>query len=234
MLLFIDSSGEFIAVALVIIIIAAIYSALFSKTAIIKRKLKKANGVKISMFQEGEVAKVVGQIKYINPPLITPLSKRKCSYYSITVEHRVSSGKSSRWETVIEEEKAQDVVIKDGNSYALIDTSLIKSHLIPDQQYSSGTFNDATQELEEFLAKHNFKSTDFFGLNRTLRYYEGVLEEGEVVAVLGKGNWKRKAEVKLDIPTEKILVISKKDDEEGVYLSDDPVTTIENTNPTSF
>jgi hypothetical protein len=228
------TASEYIVVSIIIIALVAFYTGFFSNAAIIKRKLKKATGVKISMFMEGEVAKVVGQLKYINPPLIAPLSKRKCSYYHIIVEQRVSTGKSSYWDTIIEEEKAQDVVIKDGNSYAFIETTLIKSHLIPDQHYSSGTFNDTTPELETFLARHDLKSVNFLGMNKTLRYSEGVLEEGEVVAVLGKGNWKRKAEVKLDIPTEKILVISKKDDEEGVYLSDDPITTKENPTQTGF
>ncbi|MGZ4035717.1 MAG: hypothetical protein ACXVP4_12695, partial [Bacteroidia bacterium] len=197
-----------------------IYNIFFSKAAIIKRKLRKTVGKKISDFQTGEVAKTVGAIKYVGDTLNAPLSARKCAYYHVLVEERVSSGKSSYWKTIIEEETAAHVVITEGRDYALIETQMVKTYLIDDKQYSSGFLNDATDTLKLYLDRHGYDAVNWLGMNNSIRYKEGILEEGELVAVAGKGTWKKKEEVKLDIPVERILVIGP-DNLEPVYFSDD-------------
>jgi hypothetical protein len=201
-----------------------IYNYFFSREAIVKRKLRKTEGKNISSFMEGEVAKVKGSIKYIGDPIMAPLSGRKCSYYYILVEELRSSGKSSSWHTLIEEEIAGNVVIKDGRDYAIIETGTVKSYLVQDKQYNSGFLNDAIDVLNGYLKIHGYDSVGYFGMNKRLRYKEGILEENEIVAVVGKGSWKRKSEIKLDIPAERILVICQ-DEQEPVYFSDDPEVT---------
>ncbi|OFY84267.1 MAG: hypothetical protein A3F72_14700 [Bacteroidetes bacterium RIFCSPLOWO2_12_FULL_35_15] len=194
----------------------------FSKEAVVRRKLRSMEGKRISDFQSGEVAKVKGSIKYVGDTLTAPLSGRKCAFYHVLVEERRSNGKNSHWVTIIEEEIASTLIIKDGNSYALIETKMIKNYLLEDAQYSSGFLNDASETLQSYLKKHDRDSVSWIGLNNAIRYKEGILEEGELIAVTGKGNWKRKSEIKLDIPAEKILVIGAHDNE-PVYFSDDPV-----------
>jgi len=58
----------------------------FSRKAVVKRKLKKAAGVKISSFLSGEIAKVAGSVEFVGQPLIAPLSGRRCAYYYVLVE----------------------------------------------------------------------------------------------------------------------------------------------------
>ena len=221
-----DNFNFFILGAVAVIIIAAlIYYYYFSPYAAAKRMLFKSIQKNIFSVENGETAKVTGTIKYIGSPLIAPLSGRKCVYYQVVVEEKKSTGKSSYWDTIIDEELAANVVIRDGNSYALIETNMIKSLLMYDKKYKSGFLNDATPELEKYLSKYGFKSTSsFLGINNTLRYKEGILEEGEMIAVVGKGAWKRKSEIKFDIPFEKILVIGHIDDKIPVFLSDDPAS----------
>jgi len=211
-------------IGIVILAAVIIYYLFYSRAAVVKRKLREANQKKIGEFQEGETAKVIGKIKFAGKILKAPLSDRKCVYYHVLIEERRSHGKSSSWVDLIEEEKSGAVVIKDENHYAFIETDLIKSYLIPDRQYNSGFMNNATPKLERFLNLHNKKSAWEIGLNKRIRYKEGVLEEGETIAVAGKGTWKKTSDLGLDIPSEKILVIGSHDDE-PVYLSDDPVTT---------
>lgn len=198
-----------------------IYGFIFNKAAIVKRKLRKTQEKSISTFQNNEVAKVVGEIKYVEQPLIAPLSGRKCAYYYVHVEEYRSNGKSSSWHTIIEEEISGNVVLKEGNSYALIETGLVKSYLITDAKYSSGFRNDATQVLDNYLKKHGYKSTSFLGMNKSIRYKEGILEQGEKVAVVGKGTWKKKSEINLDIPAQSVLVIGAHENR-PVYFTDDP------------
>ncbi len=208
------------AIVFLILIASIIFTYFFSRAAVVRRKLQKTVEKKISSFQNGESAKVVGTIKFIGKPLIAPLSGRQCVYYHVLVEE--NTGKDN-WKTLIEEEIAGNVIIKDGNHYAVVETGMVKSYLVDDKKYKSGFLNDATETLTEYLLKHNCKSIGFFGMNKTIRYKEGILEEGEIIAVAGKGTWKRRSEIKLEIPIERILVIGP-DGQIPVYFSDDPET----------
>src|ERR1035437_3859750 len=108
-----DVGFEFYIYALfgLVLIASIVFKIFFSRAAIIKRKLRKTVLRKISLFQNGEVAKVVGTIKYIGTPLVAPLSGKPCAYYRVLVEQK--RGRS--WNILIEEEIAGNVVIKDGN-----------------------------------------------------------------------------------------------------------------------
>jgi len=85
--------------------------------------------------------------------------------------------------------------------------------------------DDATDNLERYLNKKGEKSEGFLGLNKTLRYKEGVLERGEKIAVFGKGIWKDGAFLNLPEKYKKILEVTASE-ESAVYLSDDPNTTL--------
>jgi len=200
------------------IIVAAIF---FSKKAIVKRALKKAPLMQISQFMGGEAGRITGKVAFVGHVLNAPLSNRRCSYYNVVVEEYRSSGKSGHWHTIINEEVAGDIVLAQGNQYALIDKTAIKSYLLPDANFKSGTFNNATPELEAFLAQRGYKSTGLIGLNKTLKYSEGVLEENETFTVSGIGNWMTSKPAGVKIPASRFLLVTP--GEKGVvYLTDDP------------
>lgn len=194
----------------------------FSRKAVVRRKLKKAVDVKISDFLTGDIAKIVGHVEIAGDALIAPLSGRKCAYYHVLVEQLVSSGKSSYWKKLIEEEVSGTFVIRDGRYRAHIDRgSNLKTYLIQDKEYSSGLGNNATERLENYLQANGTESENWLGFNKKLRYKEGVLEQGECMAVVGRGEWRFAREMSLRESFGKILVISSTD-KEPVYLSDDP------------
>ncbi|HWN70768.1 MAG TPA: hypothetical protein VNM90_24170, partial [Haliangium sp.] len=58
--------------------------------------------------------------------------------------------------------------------------------LVKDAHFRSGLFQDATPALEQFLARHGRQSQGWL-FNKNLRYREGVIEAGELVAVCGQG-----------------------------------------------
>jgi len=211
-----------IAIALVIAGIA-FGSLYYSKKAIVKRKLKNALDKKISDFVSGDIAKIVGKVEIVGTPLIAPLSGRRCAYYYVLVEQQVSSGKSAHWNTIIEEELAGSFVVRDGRYCAQINAKNVKSYLVQDRIYTSGFRNDATGVLEQYLRQHGQESEGFLGMNKTLRYKEGVLEEGELIAAIGRGEWKNADRAQLPDSYDRILEISSTE-EEPVYLSDDPDT----------
>jgi hypothetical protein len=207
-----------------VIIVAIILRFYFSRKAVVKRKLKKAAGMKISGFLSGDIAKVVGNVEFVGEPLIAPLSGRHCAYYYVLVEQLVSTGKSSHWKKIIEEEAGGIFVIRDGRYRAHINSdSTIKTYIVQDEEYESGFRKDATETLENYLRANNMESENLLGFNKKLRYKEGILEEGECMAVMGRGEWKNASEVNLPDSMGKILVLSSTD-EEPIYLSDDPDT----------
>lgn len=217
---------EFLFPASFVLVIAGviILCSYYSRKAIVKRKLKKAAGMKISAFLSGDIAKVVGNVEFVGDPLIAPLSGRRCAYYYVLVEQLESSGKSSHWVKKIEEEVGGTFVIRDGRYRAHINSdSTLKTYIVQDEEYESGYHNDATETLENYLRAHDMESENRLGFNKRLRYKEGVLEEGECMAAMGRGEWKNAREVNLPDSFGKILVLSSTD-EEPIYLSDDPDT----------
>ncbi|MEN8137293.1 MAG: hypothetical protein ABFR62_02565 [Bacteroidota bacterium] len=218
-----NDSNFFIFIAIIFLVIFLL-KFFFSKKARIKRRLKNAVQKKISDFKNGETAKFTGNIEFVDQPLIAPLSNRECSYYYVHIEQKVSSGKNSYWKTIIEEEISNKFVIRDGEKCAFINDSKLKSYIIQDKEYSSGFLNDANAILEKYLNKHGYESEGFLGLNKAIRYKEGILEKGEKIAVLGKGEWKDADQIDLPGHYEKVLVINSTE-KDHIYLSDDPDTT---------
>ena len=214
----------FIIIAIALGIAGIVFVSLYySKKAVVKRKLKNALDKKISEFISGDIAKIVGKVEIVGNPLIAPLSGRPCAYYYVLVEEKVSSGKSTHWSTIIEEEIAGAFVVRDGRYSAHINTKNVKSYLVQDRIYTSGFGEDATEVLEKYLRQHGQKSEGFFSINKSLRYKEGILEEGELIAAIGRGEWKNADQAQLPENYDRVLEISSTE-EEPVYLSDDPDT----------
>jgi len=209
-----------IACAFLVIIFLSWY---FNKNTVIKRKLKRATYRRFTEIRRGELAKLVGKVQFIEDPWTAPLSGRRCAYYHIVVEQRVSSGKSSHWKTLIEEERSCKFVLREGSSYAYIRSEKVKSYVVDDAKYKSGLWEDASQQLERYLNEHGIKSVSSLGFNKTIRYREGVLEENEEVAVLGTGEWHNAVDLGLPPQLERVLFVQSPEDG-AVYLSDSPDT----------
>jgi hypothetical protein len=204
------------AIFLAVMIPVAIIASIFTRKAIVRRKLNNAPLRRLADFKHGEIAKIVGNVEFVDEPLEAPLSGRECAWYYVHVQ---KLGVKS-YNTIIKEERKCTFVLRDGDKVAYINDENIKSYIVTDKEYSSGTYVDATQRLEAYLKKHGHKSQGFLGLNKTIRYNEGVLERYEAVAVLGKGEW-RDAEL-LGLPSEygTVLVITKPADK-PINLTDD-------------
>jgi hypothetical protein len=153
-------------IILMIIIGIIIYRFYFNRAAIVKRKLNKTSEKKISDFKDNEVAKIIGKVIYIGKPLIAPLSGRKCVYYHILIEEfgLVGSGKYAEgtWCKFIEKEVGGNVVIKEENDYAIIETELVKNYLVRNNQFITSPFNEnVTAVLEAYLNEHDYDSVSF-------------------------------------------------------------------------
>jgi hypothetical protein len=218
-----NSDPAFNLIVLVVIIAVVFISLYFSRKATVHRNLRNTDGKKIASFADGEKGKISGSIVFAGETLIAPISGRRCSYYYVIIEEYHSFSMGSKWRQLFEEENKADVVLFDGTGYAIVDTRAALAHLVMDAHLEPGSFKELTPELKAYLSRVKVDTKGLFGINKTLRYFEGVLEKGERCAVSGIGQWNLSADHKIKIPSKDVLVITIDEGEtEKVYISDDP------------
>jgi hypothetical protein len=144
----------------------------FQPKTTILRRLKKLPHQRIGSLRTNIYSKIEGVAVNIEAPLIAPLSKRKCVFYKILIQKKVSSGKSSRWKTLVDKEHIQDFFIEQtGERLVVLPTKVPKNYydyLVTDKTTNSGTFNNPTPEFKSLLKFYNIASEGLFGFNNTL------------------------------------------------------------------
>lgn len=216
-----SSQFIFFIVVATVVGLFAFFRYYYSAKQFVCRKLKKAMGVPMRSFISGEIAKVAGKVELIGKPLIAPLSGRTCCYYQLKIEQYHSGNKGGHWSTIIEDEQCSDFFLCDGRTKAAVQQEDIKSYLVQDWSFESGFMQDAPARLQVVLRNYGYSSENFLGMNKSLHYKEGVLEQGEMVAVVGRGTWKSASEAGLNSSEKRILWMEAPDDDK-IYLSDDP------------
>lgn len=161
----------------------------FSQDARTRRAIRRVAPVPIAQAPGGQQVRVTGRVLPETSLLEAPLSARPCVYYVATAEERRGTGTSELWRVVAREERFVDFRIEDATGTAHVRMTTPRVAIVHDVNTRSGTFDDASATEEAFLHRHGLKSTNELGLNRMLRYVEGVLQPGEQVTVLGAGRW---------------------------------------------
>jgi len=156
-----------------------------------KRLLQKAKSLRIADVENGEYAKISGNVAPFGETLIAPLSGRECVYYKVTVE----VGRAAMMEgdfsyaPLISETESVVFLLEQENDSAHIVLENYDSLIKNDFGYESDPTQEATPKLEAFLEKYGEQSKDANGYSKTLRYREAILEIGEEVAIKGVGFW---------------------------------------------
>jgi hypothetical protein len=193
----------------------------FSKQQVIARGLKKAKQCAIAEFIDSDNGRITGKVVLAGKTCIAPFSKHRCCYYQVIVEEFLSDGKDGKWVELAAEEGKGDIVLYDGTSYALIDTSHNTLAYLDIDEHSM--YTDERPELKEFLASRNIDAKNDVGVDRTMRFMEGVVEEDEECAVAGNGHWEPTSTYHLNIDAQKILVLTN-NEKHRLYLTDDKRT----------
>ena len=129
-------------------------------------------------------AEVKGRARPARELVVSPLSKTRCVYFRFHVEEHVQRGKHSYWRTVIDDKRDAGVMVDDGSGAAAVRLDEAELLLKPDIHAKSGTFNDASPELEATMAEYG-KSTKGWIFNKSMRYSETLLCEGDELYVIG-------------------------------------------------
>jgi hypothetical protein len=120
-------------------------------------------------------------------------------------------------------------MVEDDSGRALVDATAARISINFDDKSQSGTFDDPTPAETAFLQRHGQKGQGWV-FNRGLRYREAVIEEGEMIAVLGAGTREPDPDAppteayRGDAPTRLRLTSSRK---HPLVISDDVALTRE-------
>jgi hypothetical protein len=156
------------------------------------RELGQVDPTRIADAKDGEMVRIVGVLRALPRAeglLRAPLSGREGAHWDVRVLEYVSRGKSGSYVERFRESASQPFLLEDESGRAIVETAKFQCAIVRDQNLRSGTFQDATPEMEAMLGRHGYTSTNMLGLNRGFRYEEGVLEPGERVTVLGRARW---------------------------------------------
>lgn len=162
----------------------------FSRAAAARRALKAVQRVTVAGAPDGRLVKLVGTLRYAHHPLLmAPISERGCALYQVLIREQKRSGSKGVWETIIEASECQRCFwLEDHTGRALIKPVLTQVALVLDSHQRTGIFSDPTPQLDAFLLEHG-QDTKGWLFTRNLKVEEGVLEEGEQVAVMGLARW---------------------------------------------
>lgn len=115
-----------------------------------------------------------------------PFSGRHAVWVRITVQELRSAGRSRYWHTVLSEMDGRVFLVDDGSGeVARIHAQGANVMLEKQQVGTSGTFNDASAHLTQFLSARGLSTTGFFGFNKSMRYEEEVLAPGDNLYAIG-------------------------------------------------
>lgn len=219
-----------IGVILIILTVVGI-SYYFRKELVILRKLKKIPLKRIGSLRTNQLEKIHGKALHVYEPLIAPLSKRKCVFYSIKLEVKKSNGKNSYWKTLIDDENIQTFFIEQNSNLAIVkptdNPKNYTSFLVVDKKDSSGRFNEPTPEFESLLKTYKINPIGWFGFNKTLRYTEGIIAIGEKITVAGIVKWQILNDPIPEYPYSKIVSLVSANNQK-IIITDSPKAIVSN------
>jgi hypothetical protein len=165
---------------------ALVYTFWFSKQARRRRLLKRAVPTLVRDAKEGAVVKIVGRLRLGERVHQAPLSGRACAYYNLAITER----KNKRTDELQREARYFPFQVEDtsGRAFVPLDGKAPMMIVVDDRHIRTRTVGEDDPGARELLISRgiNPKGILFF---RTIDISEGVLEEGEMVAVLGRACW---------------------------------------------
>jgi hypothetical protein len=188
----------------------AAYRHFFSPYARMERELKDVPVDGIGPGLSGLVH-IQGQVRARGRTLVAPLSQRVCVAYEL--ELHVLEGRG--WKRVIIRRDAVPFDLGAGLAWALIDPHANFQLGLRDEIRSSNRWYSRApaihlERLRVMLGSMGVEIGDWFGLERSFRFREGVLEPGEPAAVQGL--------VAADRPTDLALVMALRGTPEDLLL----------------
>lgn len=148
------------------------------------KRIKYMETSKIGFIQKG-IYEIKGKVVSLGKTFISPLSEKKCVYYSFSVEEQKGSGKNSHWYKVIDDDRYGKFGIDDNTGIAIIELQNSALDLKLDNSESSGILDKPDEQMKKALSKYGEMSKGWI-FEKELRYKETVIEEGDELYINGE------------------------------------------------
>ncbi|QBY05161.1 hypothetical protein E2K93_12550 [Thalassotalea sp. HSM 43] len=199
------------------------------------RTFKERELVSLSNCKSGEIVRIQNKLIPLSDDLTSPITNRSCSAYIVTAKQEVErvshNGNNvttnTGWETIKTVNKGVNFMIECGEHFAYISYENANVSIHNDHHYeklSCQSFNPKDKEMAiNTLKEMDVLHHSFINYHEAIRFDEGVLEQGEQVAVVGAGNWKNTDDI-ADFPSnlehiKKVFFITATESK-PVYISD--------------
>jgi hypothetical protein len=184
------------------------YSYFWGKRKLI-RTFKAIVRSTLSKCIDGEIVRIQGDLHTLPELLNAPFSQRQCSAYSIRASKRVERVTTSNmgshvssetaWETFTFIVLAKDFLIRCEDHFALVRSNNAEILIQPDTIHDESSYlkdrggfltDDENTKRKHTLEALGISPSPFIGVySEDVKFEEGVLQDGEQVAVLGRGQW---------------------------------------------
>ena len=143
--------------------------------------------------------------------LTSPVSRRPCVAWRVVVEQQSMYRGRVRWLTVVEETRAVPFLIKDGTGVARIDPyGCLELARWNDTWEERQLYIDLPEALRTFIEGHRvspFEGT--IKLDRNFRFFEELLEAGEIVSVVGTGQINDGGDLRITAMDDGMLLVTE-------------------------
>jgi hypothetical protein len=187
------------------------------------RALQRMHALTISAVQEGLRTKIIGRLRYGQEHLTAPLSGRRCACYRIIMSVIGNEGGGENDIGELDDVQGVDFWVEDGSGKALVRLMGPIQLLVVDDVHcwrGSSVLRKATPELEELLERRGVSR--FF--SRPVEYFEGLLKEGDKVAVFGVAHFETESEPSgahaYREPAQHMVIVPSQ--EEGLIVTNEP------------
>jgi len=166
------------------------------------------------------LVEVCGEAVPCGGKLSSPFSGKDCIYYKYTIEEYRRSGKHSRWVTVKKGDKRLRFYVQDDTGRILVSPDEASIEIPVDDEYQSGSGQDPSACILNFLDANGINHEGFFGWNKTMRFREYFIAPGDSVYVMGtaENDLSRKRGISENGADD--LVIHKGANNKTFYISD--------------
>ena len=141
----------------------------------------------ITEVQDQTVVKVRGTVHRLSESLTAPLSQRPCAVFRVEVRQQRDR---NHWAVVIDHADGVPFRITQGGQEAIVRGHAYDLALEEDHKVALGALSPSPA-LRQYLAQQGVEPGGFLGIPKNFDAKEAVIEEGELVTVLGFARWER-------------------------------------------
>jgi len=142
----------------------------------IKRKLRRLPRTPIGTIKEGELVRIVGNVRELEHTVIAPISGAKCVYYHAVVDRKFGG----RWQRLADQTHGIPFVLEDESGFVYVDA---KRAQLTTQHLRFYPANTPDPLFDRFLISHGISLL----IKDDLRVHEMRIDVGSTFTMMGAG-----------------------------------------------